>query len=59
MEITELCAFRGQKRGARAGVKQKNEDQFLVNKWNEIGEMTFPEDHTGEKAKKYRKNKRR
>jgi len=38
---------------------EKNEDQFLVNKWNEIGEMTFPEDHTGEKAKKYRKNKRR
>lgn len=38
---------------------QKNEDQFLINKWNEIGEMTYPEDHTGEKAKKQRSKRRR
>ena len=37
---------------------EKNEDQFLVNKWNKIGEMTYPEDHTGEKAKKQIKRRR-
>lgn len=37
----------------------KNEDQFLVNKWNELGEETYPEDHSGEKAKKQKKYQKR
>lgn len=38
---------------------QKNEDQFITAKWNELGEMTFPEDHTGEKAKRMKKRRGR